>query len=74
MLQRKISRSKGLKNGREPLSEEDHFQLIEEQVKSPQGKSMFVEKLEGRQYGWSSTLKGKEAGDQVGEGAAEART
>lgn len=28
--------------------EEDNFQLIEEEVKSYQGKNMFVEKLEGR--------------------------
>lgn len=31
-------------------------------------------KLEGRHCGWSSALRGKEAGDTVGERTAEART
>lgn len=35
---------------------------------------MFVEKLEDTQYGWSSTLKGKEADHQAVEGTPEART
>lgn len=39
----------------------------------PKVKSMFVEKLEGRQYGWNSTEK-KEVEDEVREGKVEART
>lgn len=50
-------------------------------MKRPQGKNVYVmvggdthtKKLEGRQCGWSSTLRGKEARGQVGEEAAEAR-